>query len=492
MYRTIYSKSSNDRADEFKVITKIQVNEYGCKFARKEPAIQKAQTHIDNLLVNYATLSEKYKETMIEFATVRRENSSVLIEFVEGESFEEHLDNLLYNGNYEDVKCKIVSFFSQIFINEKPFVITNKFKNIFGDVHLSDKERAVDFIDIDILFANVIYKNDKWIVYDYEWFMDMGVPVNYIIYRTLTYYSNNKARDEIANDIFSQYGISESDKETYRLMEENFQKYIYGDTTPMWKLYNTIHGRVVDVKPISDRYVRKHLFQVYYDYGDGYSERNSNKLPVLEYEPYTYRVNIALPKDIQKLRIDPAWSMCIVEIKNICDDNGNKLEYTTNGEAYNGKILFFHEDPQIEVKPVPVSSSFVLVDIGISIIDCENDIWAGEVAQYINNCIAERRILIDKTNSDDKIINDLVELRDGLLGIIDTLRSEKAILDSEVINMKHTLEQMEEEFAVTRNELSSTKNMNATLQYNLESIYSSRSWKITKPLRKLKNIFNKR
>lgn len=505
MYKTIYSKSSDDRAEKFQVITKIQQHN-DQKIVRKIPVSDTSEQHVFAIVENYNKLRDKYLETNIVYVPSKLDNGSVFVDYIDGTTFEEYIDVLIQNNEIEKSTNIIMKYFDDLFLKPEKFEKTTEFRNIFGDIGFTKALDGVRLVDVDMLFGNVIYDGKNWFAYDYEWTFNFLIPKEFIIYRVLSYFSTNKIRQKLVECIYEKYFITKDDIALYSEMESNFQRYIYGEIIPMWKLYDDIHGRVVDVKPLADKYVRNHIFQVYYDYGEGYTEKNSNVIPVVEYKPYNYKVDIIIPEGVKKLRIDPSWSMCVTVIKNLTDENLNNINYITNGYVVKDKVLFFHNDPQILIDLKEKACNCLTLDIEISSIDNENDSHNEDIWHFIDTNVNEKKAYIDKCEHLEEAVNSLVKLRDDLLlereRIEVSISEMKCVIDEiqkQNTNFVDQLQRKEIENESLVNQVQQKNDENISLQKDkermmedIEAIYNSTSWKVTKPIRKVKEILSKK
>ena len=112
-------------------------------------------------------------------------------------------------------------------------------------------------------------------------------------------------------------------------------------------LENTI--KITDKTEILDK---EEYLQIYYDYGDGFSEENSSKY---EYN-YLEEIELEIPikEGIKSLRIDPKNEALNLEIMKSSFKRNNKekiLNFETNA-VYNNEnyYIFTTEDPQIYFK----------------------------------------------------------------------------------------------------------------------------------------------
>lgn len=252
MKKVIYTKVSNDRDLQFGVITNI-VQDEDNKYVVKTPSSVYAKEHVQSLVRKYGILKRKYADTPFDFAKVidkddgYQEDGSVTLEFVEGESYSNYLDEILEN-NYVEFLESIKNYFAILYKDEMPFEYTEEFVKIFGNVKGFDGKPAVRHVDIDALFDNIIFANNIWVDYDYEWTFDFLIPVDFLIFRILHYYVNRSPRRLMIKDkLYQEFNISEEKQNIFNDMEDNFQVYVYGQITPMFKLYDSIHGENVNI-----------------------------------------------------------------------------------------------------------------------------------------------------------------------------------------------------------------------------------------------------
>lgn len=256
MFKTIYTKVSNDRDCRFGVVTCIK-SDGEKRIVVKTPAYSQSVEHVQNFVKIYDLLSKKYENTCVCFAKAENkkdnDDGSVLVEYVTGSSFSSYLDELLKKDDKESFMEEISRYFDNLLIEKHEFKTTDAFVSVFGNVSGMEGVSAVSLADIDALFDNVIYNEGTWMDYDYEWTFDFPIPVEFIIYRIIKYYLiRSKARTEIGNMLFDEYSIDASKKEIFEQMEVSFQEYVQGDRTPMYRLYGDIHGECKNLAAIED------------------------------------------------------------------------------------------------------------------------------------------------------------------------------------------------------------------------------------------------
>lgn len=209
----IFVKPSMNRRDDFCITTEMVNGEDGVTI-RKRALTQAAITHLRNVYEKSNRLSEMYTGTdfIIPKSTIC--GNELLIEYVEGDTFEEYLDKLLEEGKTEQFENEIVSMCKRVTVNN-------------GDV-----------IDIDLIFSNIIcMANGKKAIIDYEWTFDVAEletkverPWEYVWFRAIdNYVQKMRGRFEIdENRLLDSLGIAGRIAE-FKLLEKSFQNEVYDD-----------------------------------------------------------------------------------------------------------------------------------------------------------------------------------------------------------------------------------------------------------------------
>lgn len=146
--------------------------------------------------------------------------------------------------------------------------------------------------------------------------------------------------------------------------------------------------------------------EVYYDYGDGYTE--SNKTMIKSSETLgSYDFSVKLPQNVKSIRIDPVNNaFCIM--KNICIvANGQELSFNGNYISMDDKketLFFFNRDPQI----------WVNIDAEIKELNVRFNIIVFNFKNIISNRFDDADnaigVLEDKIVSYQEIINNQTEI----------------------------------------------------------------------------------
>lgn len=349
MKNIIFSKFSNERDSRFCIRTDILQDEQEKKSVRKSACYEEGKPHIAAIAEWCRLLNEVYKDDIISMNRCEMVGDAIEFEYLDGQTLESELDRLMQDKNLNKLEEKICQYAGilKASAKENGFVMTPEFQQVFGDAILSPHLAVQDVSDVDLIFSNII-TGDGWQVIDYEWTFAFPVPVNFIIYRALHYYiySSIKRFELKELDLFSKMGISQEEMQEYEKMEMHFQQYILGEKIPIRNLYQDIsQGGIHPIPLVNDmrRYKHRRLIQIYFDYGKGWSQKDSYN--VEGREDGIVDLDIAIAQGVKAVRIDPCIELCEVLVK----ETGGR-PYTSNGRQLGTDWwIFDNDDPQIIV-----------------------------------------------------------------------------------------------------------------------------------------------
>lgn len=480
MEKIIFSKFSNDRDAQFCISTNVIQTSTG-RYVRKEACGAPALEHVKKMVINRELLEEKYKDTPIQFAKSELCPEGARIEWVEGNSYAEYLEGLLNEGREEECMDSIAHYFACAFgTGIHDYREDERAISFFGSTVLPSPVKAVSCVDIDMLFSNVIYRQGEWIDYDYEWFVDCDVPVKFLIYRCLLYFLTSSLRMHLVESgIYERFDITKEDKIAFEQMEAHLQQYIEGSTVPMWKLYKKIRGQVIDVRPIVERRLKECWAQVYYDSGSGFSEEESGRMLPEEISKNIFRVRLRRPDGVRVVRYDPAWSSCVLRIRQIEDGRQQQLDYRTNGNALeSGCIVFLHDDPQIWID-VSEDVRWIDVEYYLGIIDLDDDLSQKSLlSQYEDG----RREIGELSAQLEHVRGEEQKSREEIQALQQKLQIEAEKLDIRGRELQTTQQDLQN---VQQNLQNVQQNLH-DVQQKLQMMEESLSWKLTQPLRAAK------
>lgn len=476
MEKTIYSKFSNQRSERFAIRTDIIKKKEGI-FVRKIPIGEKSKEHVLSMFEKYKTLNTCFMGSKFEANIGAITEDYFECEFVKGTSYDQLLDEKLnchdQTGFIEMVK-EYVSEINKVYPKEK-FQMSEGFRNVFGDIQMPENILAAKNIDIDLVFSNIIQvENQKWIVIDYEWTYDFLIPANYLIWRAIGEFLNyvGGVRNSISEkQLYDIIGISNIEVEIFQKMEWHFQyEYCYKNTKNLYEMQKIMQGEIIHDEIFETVKVEEasSIVQIYFDKGQGYSERDSFYILSKINDAKDRCVNFEVNSDVQNVRIDPSQTCCVVKIKCLCAllTSGEKydLSIQTNGQKIsNNTVIFLTDDPQIYITNFREGTKSIEIAyciFGFSFLpEIENGIYS--FLQEIGNDLDEQKRNIEEKNV--QIIEKIAQLEER----------DRIIRDKE-----KEIEDKNERIQAQENQI-----QNWSLRW--EEIVSSNSWRITKPLRTL-------
>ncbi|MDR3593430.1 hypothetical protein, partial [Clostridium sp.] len=373
MKKIIYCKYSNERDKKFQIRTDILTNEIGQKFVHKTPLNIYATEHIEGIYKNYMALNELYKDSKLSVPKCNKIDNGVELEYIKGKTLAKELDEILLKEDYAQLIDTIKEYYKIISeCSKENFQITKEFIEVFGKVELQPTLLCSKVNNIDLIFDNIII-NDKWNMIDYEWTYNFLVPINYIIYRAINVYiAGSQKRNELTSlGIYKILGITNKEIEAYEVMEQNFQKHVNGD----WVLLHELYGQTTDINvnvfEIMKNEVNsnnKNCLQVFYDYGEGFTEENSYKFYPVYNESRNIEFEINVTSNVKSVRIDPCSETCIVNVITVAgySELYYNINYLTNGiKIFDNLIMFDHDDPQIVLNMIEEKTTKIELTLNV-------------------------------------------------------------------------------------------------------------------------------
>ena len=334
----IYSKYSNDRAEEYAIRTDIVRGDAGQYQVKKHALSEPARKHLENIVHAKAMLEERFAGSgLVICPCSMQENGTLCFPLLKGETLENRLDHCLERQDQEE--------FYRLLKEYLAFV----------------RYRAeIQVIDYDLIFSNILIDRDQWQVIDYEWTYARFTPPDQIAYRALLCYCmGNGIRSELKPEQIAQkLGLEGIMPDLQEEEELEFQMKVTGEHLSLSQMRDAIHHEVLPIRDAVEIYQnqqRAELVQIYWDYGIGFTEELSDwKKPesLGEEEQVLLQVVIEVPEDVRQLRFDPAQYACIVTLLSVeCGDSSypwKKLVH--NGIEIAPQVyLFRDEDPNFTI-----------------------------------------------------------------------------------------------------------------------------------------------
>ena len=352
MKKTIFVKYSNERSEAFAIRTDIYQMD-SQKKVKKSPCSEKAEIHVRNIYRWFRELEKLYAESGLKINQCERIDSSVEMEYLEGQTLEEILDGYVARKEYDKLEECLETYLSILTkAAQDEFRPTEEFRKVFGPVPELTHMKSAAVTDIDMVLNNVIVCQG-WNLIDYEWTFDFPIPVEYVVYRVLHYYfETTGARNEILRErkIYEKFGLSEERRRIFAGMERNFQQYIIQGYEPLRVMYPKITPGVISVADTVEMY-RRQMFdnlQVFWSKDHAMCEENSRRFS--SSDGNSVQCSMTFAEQTGCIRLDPGENPCVVQIRRFCV-NGRELSpemYTTNGVYLGeGLYLFEHQDPNV-------------------------------------------------------------------------------------------------------------------------------------------------
>ena len=224
-----YCKFSVMRREDIRIITGIYRNG-GDTVITKTP-LEKSVAHADRMITSFDRLSKVFEGSFIDINRITAV-SPPTFEYVRGEELFDLIAGHIRAGDVQTAKELIYRFAAVLRSRAVlPFTPSEKFARVFGSLS-EEGAYSLAYTDIDMCFDNIIIRDGRWVVTDYEFCFDFPVPVDLVIFRAV-YFFFRKAeklpgRAALRNEIYEHLGIKDRIS-AYHEAEVHFQRYIEGD-----------------------------------------------------------------------------------------------------------------------------------------------------------------------------------------------------------------------------------------------------------------------
>ena len=254
MNNVLYAKYNSLRRPEFQLATFISEVD-GRKYVTKKPQNIKAREHLDRIKKNYDIISGFYNR--IKPVSYVEKNDGIEFEFINGVSVLKDVD---FESDTIEIIVKKINEVIDVLLDAKEeyrtsFEVTKEFSDLFKEIEPETGIEAFSVCNLDSIFSNFVVCDDEIVCIDYEWVIDVPVPVNYIKYRMLLYLYNEEASYLSSSvdlpNYFNLFGFKDSEVECYRQMEEKFQEYVHG-TDKRYSYLNNYTKAVCTLKDLQE------------------------------------------------------------------------------------------------------------------------------------------------------------------------------------------------------------------------------------------------
>ncbi len=481
MYKVLYTKYSTERHKKFMIKTSI-VEENGVKYITKTPMNNESREYVMSLSKKYEALSRLYDASGICINKCEFVEDGIKLDFVEGITFEELLDESYLKQEYDKLLELIKDYKERIIdsVSSGRFVSTQEFVEVFGELELSFDLPAVEVSDIDMIFGNIIIDDsNNWNIIDYEWSFDFAVPANFILYRALSdyLYKHNKRDDLWEMDILRRFGISEEEEQIYANMDKSFHEYVKGNHVTLQEINEDIGNARLYAQDFTRTLVPGRV-QVFLDKGDGFAEENAFFVSCPLNESGDYVLSLEGLEGVRGVRIDPTDTFCVAKIVDrqsfYIGENEGISHFWSNGIELDKETYVYNtDDPQWVIQCEDTKLSALKIIFNVSNID-------SKVAQmFIANNEKRHKEYVDMLTHKDrelKRFHDEIENRG-----MEINRCYKEI-DSKTEEINRCYKEIDSKVE----EINRCNQAISKLEEEKQVILTSTSWKITAPLRKIK------
>ncbi|MCM1160260.1 MAG: hypothetical protein NC412_03460 [Roseburia sp.] len=386
----LYCRYSVERAADKRILTSILKEENGEKIVEKSAFEEASNEHIKKLCHFEERLMDQLEKEsflgrpmsvnrIIKSGQVNGKEQ-ISFPFVKGKSLESCLDDYLKKGEFESCKETLLDFCRMIrgIKGQIPFTVTEEFTKVFGMVELGAEPEetimSLPVTDIDMVCQNILLGEQITLI-DYEWSFAFPIPIDYLIYRVLFCYLEQKDRrasESFDNsfDFYGQAGISPARKKILEQMETHFQKYAQGDCRLLRDLYME-HGKPVVPMSALEKELTKaedNKVTIQYNMGQGFLEEGFERILKQE-ENGAGSLVLDLPKEasVQEVKISFGEESTMVRIGLLQEDEiGSKeIAYETNGISVNPILYFYKEKPWISISGLKPQISRLYISLQI-------------------------------------------------------------------------------------------------------------------------------
>lgn len=393
MQKTIYSKSSIERKDEYKIITRI-FREDGKKQVEKLAQNEKAISHVENMAI-FAAKNPYLTENVVLVSCEKKEKGRVVFPYIEGtrldQQIDEHAKLKQWNMVYQDVA--LLKDIIMNVENKYSFQSSGEFEEMFGKHSVLDGYEAATGINIDMVAPNIIVA-DKIYIIDYEWNFDFLIPLKFILYRSILLNGTiNILPIEIKTKIMELVDISQTEEKVFYEMEVAFQKFISG--VSLNNLYEEmpIKNYRIDTNELCNTVYTAKV-------------TNSQNSTVCQ-KTYNIQDKAKIVIDMteqkeKKIHVELADKPAIIkeiEVVGVRNEKFQNLDFTTNSDMFLYDQNYFQNIPCLEI----ITENYDSIEISYKVQKLEQD-GNGYIGTFIKSVRDDRELQLIKNGKAWKMV----------------------------------------------------------------------------------------
>lgn len=179
----LYAKCSTNRSAEFQIITKI-VKDGDTVLVEKHAAKETGSLHVKNMEASYQASLKKEGIPLLKGMYM---NGSYQYPYKENNSYTEVLNEFLKQDNWDG----FVSITNHLYEDlskdtfESDSYHNDDFSKYFGSDKIQQAMTCTSFANLDLTFDNLLLIDEQYVAIDYEWMINLDVPVLFILWYAL-------------------------------------------------------------------------------------------------------------------------------------------------------------------------------------------------------------------------------------------------------------------------------------------------------------------
>lgn len=487
--KVLYAKINNHRRPPFRISTRI-VEDGDRRCVEKRALTPEAIGHLRSIRWGYDRLQESLAGEGFRLPEILASGDACLrFAYVEGKGLDEVLLQRVLAGDRAGFFRILDDYGERLrhaFRTVDHFLPAEDATPLFAGVSRTTLEGAGPFFYhsfLDPIFENVLVRENAWFLIDNEWVFPGCLPVSYAFFRSLLIFYKAKygflGVEDFApyEEVLRRYGISEDLQKVYHLIETNFQRYVDGPCSEVtrYKLpYRKKRASLDELVAFRDDTLRSRsrYAQLYLDTGLGINEAQSLRQP-LSGEEGAVEFDLAGFREIRSVRFDPVNDHAAIflrEIVVVAADGQRHALAPGNANALfreGGNMVFFTTDPQIRIDLQGIAEPRRL-SVRLDYVAMGSDVF-GHVLAW------ERRLRAEAEEREAAAAAEQAT-------VIAAVRSELGEIRSELAAVRSELAVDQAELDALRGEILHREQVIALMEQSL-------SWRITKPLRRIKRLF---
>ncbi|MCR5419283.1 MAG: hypothetical protein K6E84_10235 [Lachnospiraceae bacterium] len=383
-----YTRFSNERQEEMQIRTDLyQDRVVKSAFSHLSiPHINKLKEREAGLAASIAGLSVVGQNLRVNHLTMLDSQAGrAEFEFIEGESLEKRLDQMVERGESEAAAKLMLAFVDKIrnLPQLQPFESGYEFRRWFGDISnamICRRDAAEEDLpvlslpvtDIDMIPQNILLTGDEAVLIDYEWCFDFPIPVDYCIFRFLYYFLEGKYRQhyklEAFEDLYEKAGFTEATRQNFLMMETHFQEYVqqaaailrneydmYGKPlVRRWQLQSVLlNAKGHEITVVYPSQHEEIISSVPLDRGESSGGRQ---------EVYHYKIPIT--ENGEMILILPNVRLLRIGILSVMGGRSKEQEFLSNGDLLAGCVYSFENvQPKLSIDTSVSSASYLMLSL---------------------------------------------------------------------------------------------------------------------------------